>query len=145
MLLTWNISIISAGPLARIGVEIVELVLGQTRGRILPIALEASLHTGCQTGPLVDHHVVAAAEAVTVEEQRGLVHAVDDAIGRDVGHRATKPSKGREEVADVQDVADDLAGLDHAGPRGEARHADAAFGEVAFAAGVERLDHAARP
>ena len=44
----------------------------------------------------------------------------------------------------MQDVADDLAGLDHTGPGGQAGHAHAAFGEVTFTAGVEGLRHPAR-
>ena len=54
---------------------------------------------------------------------------------------AGQPRKRGEQIGLVNDVADQLSGLDHARPPGEGRHADAAFKEVALAAPKDGLGH----
>src|SRR5208337_2417809 len=115
--------------LARVVVEIEELGAGQARLSTGPNALEAALDRSRQIWPRVDEDVIAAAVAVAIQEQAGLIHTVNDTLGWDAIHRSAQAGKGREEVSLVNDVPDRLPGLDHTGPVGYSRHAYAAFPE----------------
>ena len=66
---------------------------------------------------------------------RGFVGAYCSALVHDVNG---------EQVGAVDDVADGLAGRDHAGPIRDARHAHGTFEVVALAATIERFLHAGR-
>jgi hypothetical protein len=72
--------------------------------------------------------------SIRANEQRRLVDAVDDAVGRDAVEGAAEAREGGEQVGLVDDVVDELTGLDGAGPPGEGGDTDAALEEVALAA-----------
>jgi hypothetical protein len=54
----------------------------------------------------------AAAVAVAIQEQGGLAHAVNDALGQDLSRRRAQTSEGGEQIGLVNDLSDRLSGLD---------------------------------
>ena len=133
-----------AGALARVGVKIVELVLRQARSGIFPVTLKTTLNPGGQVGSRVYHDIVAAAEAVAIKKERGLVHPVDHTIGGDILHGTAQPCKGGKQVGDMQNITDDLPRLDHTGPGSQTGYAHASFGKVTLSACIKGFHHTSR-
>ena len=66
-------------------------------------------------------------DAVVGEQERGLVDAVDVAVGRDLVVDAGEVQRGVEQVHQVEELVALAPRRDHAAPVGDAGHAHAAF------------------
>ena len=95
---------------ARIGVEIEEGSPGQTGVFTDPDTLVSPLYSRSQDVAGVDEDIVTPTERVALQEQCGLIHAVDDAVGRDVLRCPRQAREGGEQIRLVDDVADGLPG-----------------------------------
>src|SRR5262249_50065995 len=86
--------------------------------------------------PLVpDVDLLAVRLPVVGEEERGLIDAVDVAVGRHLVLDARKVQRGVEQVHQVEQVVALPAGLDHAAPIGDARNTAPTFPSRALASG----------
>src|SRR5271165_205579 len=90
---------------AWVGVEVEEGSPRQSRFLTYPDALITALYRRRQYGARVNEDVVAPAEGIAFQEQRGLVDPVNDAVSGDVLGSATEAGKGGEQVGLVNDVA----------------------------------------
>ncbi len=92
-----------------------------------------------QVGLVPDVDLLAVRPAVVGEQERGLVDAVDVAVGRQPVLDAGEVQRGVEEIHQVEELVALAAGLDHPAPVGDAGDAHAALPGRALGAAEGRV------
>ena len=106
--------------------------------------LELLLYHRAQNRPFVDIGIIVTVVTFAIQQQRGLVNAIDDTVAEDELGRLAQSHESGEQVGDMDNIAHRTSRFNHARPSNKCVGPDAAFQVFSLAAAIDQLAQAGR-